>query len=122
VVVAAGSVFGRAGGAWRWWETHRRRGGPGRWLDKEVIDEVPLEEVAGGIGFGAPRQLLMGQWLGVRAALDDPTRSCKANGEAARHAVIGGAWWQLWWSLKSRASDGEREEEEKGLASTCSGS
>jgi hypothetical protein len=55
------------------------------------------------------------------AALGDPTRSCRADDEAARHAVNDGTRWQLWWPLKSRASSGEREEEEKGLASTCSG-
>jgi hypothetical protein len=109
------------GGAWRRWETHRRRGRLGRWLDEEVIDEVAVEEVAGGAGFRALRRLLTGRWLGVGAALGDPTWSCKADGEAARHMVDGGTQWQLWWPLKSRAGGREHEEEEKGLASTCNG-
>jgi hypothetical protein len=116
-----GGRLGVRGGAWRRWETHQRRGGPGRWMDEEVVDEVAVEEVAGSTGFGALRRLLTGRWLGVGAALGDPTRSCKADGEVARHVVDSGARWQLWWPLKSRASGGEREEEEKELASTCSG-
>jgi hypothetical protein len=34
------------GGAWRQWEAHRLRGGPGRWLVEAVVDEVAVEEVA----------------------------------------------------------------------------
>jgi hypothetical protein len=41
-------------------------------------------------------------------------------GPAKRTARQRGTRWQLWWPLKSRASGGEREEEEKGLALTCS--
>jgi hypothetical protein len=37
-------------GAWRQWEAHRLRGGLGRWLVKAVVDEVAVEEVAGGVG------------------------------------------------------------------------
>jgi hypothetical protein len=40
------------GGAWRQWETHRLRCGPGRWLVEAVIDEVAMEEVAGDGGGG----------------------------------------------------------------------
>jgi hypothetical protein len=35
------------GGAWRQWEAHRLRGGPGRWFVEAVVDEVAVEEVAG---------------------------------------------------------------------------
>jgi hypothetical protein len=107
----------------RRWQPGRRtiRGDARRWLDKGVINEVAVEEVAGGVIFGALWRLLAGQWLRVGAALGDPTWSCKADGEVARHAVNGGAWWQIWWPLKSRASSGECKEEEKELASTCSG-
>jgi hypothetical protein len=52
------------GGAWRQWEAHRCQGGPGRWLVEAVIDEVAVEEVAGGVSFGTLRRLLTGQWLG----------------------------------------------------------
>jgi hypothetical protein len=82
---------------------------------------VAVEEVAGGTGFEALWRLLAGRWLGIRAALGDPMWSYKADGKAVRHVVDGGARWQLWWPLKSRVSGGERKEEEKGLASTCSG-
>jgi hypothetical protein len=80
-----------------------------------------VEEVSGGAGFGALRRLHAWRWLRVAAALGDPMRSCKADGKAARHAVDDGAQWQLWPPLKSRVSGGECEEEEKGMASTCSG-
>jgi hypothetical protein len=40
------------GGAWRQWEAHRLRGGPGRWLVEAVVDEVAMEEVAGDGGGG----------------------------------------------------------------------
>jgi hypothetical protein len=40
------------GGAWRQWEAHRLRGGPGRWLVEVVVDEVAVEEVAGDVGGG----------------------------------------------------------------------
>jgi hypothetical protein len=40
------------GGAWRQWEPHRLRGGPGRWLVEAVVDEVAVEEVAGDGGGG----------------------------------------------------------------------
>jgi hypothetical protein len=39
-------------GAWRQWEAHGLRGGPGRWLVEAVIDKVALEEVAGDVGGG----------------------------------------------------------------------
>jgi hypothetical protein len=82
---------------------------------------VAVEEVAGGAGFGALQRLFTGRWLGVGAALSDPMWSYKEDDEAARHTIDGGTRWQLRWPLKSRASGGERKEEEKGLASTCSG-
>jgi hypothetical protein len=59
--------------------------------------------------------------LGVGAALGDTTRSSKVDDKAVWHTVDGGARWLLCWPLKSGASSGECEEEEKGLASTCSG-
>jgi nicotinamidase-related amidase len=34
------------GGAWRQWEAHRLRGGPGWWLVEAVVDEVAIEEMA----------------------------------------------------------------------------
>jgi hypothetical protein len=40
------------GGAWRQWEAHRLRGGPGRWLVEAVVDEVAVEEVTGDVGGG----------------------------------------------------------------------
>jgi hypothetical protein len=40
------------GGAWRQWEAHRLRGGPGRWLVDAVVDEVAVEEVASDDGGG----------------------------------------------------------------------
>jgi hypothetical protein len=40
------------GGAWRQWEAHQLRGGPGRWLVEAVVDEVAVEEVAGDGGGG----------------------------------------------------------------------
>jgi hypothetical protein len=40
------------GGAWRQWEAHQLRGGPGRWLVEVVIDEVAVEEVVGDGGGG----------------------------------------------------------------------
>jgi hypothetical protein len=39
-------------GAWRQWEAHRHRGWLGRWLVNAVVDEVAVEEVAGGVGGG----------------------------------------------------------------------
>jgi hypothetical protein len=50
---------------------------------------VAVEDVVASTGFGALWQLLAGRWLGVGTALGDPTRSCKADGEAAWHAVNG---------------------------------
>jgi hypothetical protein len=79
-----GGQLGVRGGAWRWWETHRCRGGLERWLDEEAIDEVVVEEVVGGAGFRALRRLHAERWLGVGAALDDPTRSCKATSRGRR--------------------------------------
>jgi hypothetical protein len=40
------------GGAWRQWEAHRLRGGPGQWLVEAVVDEVAVEEVVGDVGGG----------------------------------------------------------------------
>jgi hypothetical protein len=59
----------------------------------EVANEVAVEEVAGGVGFGALRLLLAGRWLGVEAGLGDPMWSYKVDGDAARYAVDGGARW-----------------------------
>jgi hypothetical protein len=82
------------GGAWSRWETHRHRGEP-RWcLHDEVVDEVAVEEVAGGAGFEALRQLLSGRWLGVGAVISDPTWSCKVDSEATRLVAADKArWW-----------------------------
>jgi hypothetical protein len=52
--LAAGSELWTTvrGGAWRQWEAHRLRGGPGRWLVEAIVDEVTVEEVAGDGGGG----------------------------------------------------------------------
>jgi hypothetical protein len=101
--------LGVRGGAWRWWEAHRHRGRPGRWLDEEVIDELAVEEVAGGTGFGALRRLLTGRWLGVVARL----AWLRGAREQCLMRFVDGSWWRGCtaerWPSGATEQDGEGE-------------